>query len=188
MKIEIWNKMPMWARFLAILFGIPTIAALLRITFEHWFSGLTGKILALLVLMIASALLLLHRRRKHPHVSIPMSSEEKQHENREVTKLMGLIFAIMALIFLAGTIIGFYGASTPGSFSLVRAAMGIIGLMALVLAFVCFEQSKYEFLQLTRHRRQPSASDIVSVSNKTVLWTLMIIAAIVFAIARLRGH
>jgi hypothetical protein len=103
MKIGSWNKMPMGARFLAVLLGIPLVAALLRVGFEHGFHGLTAKVLALVSLGVLGLLLQLTFT-SFP-AQAPMSKEEKRREWRNVDLgiaiFCAVIFAVGAVMFIA---------------------------------------------------------------------------------------
>jgi hypothetical protein len=143
-----WSKMPLWARWVAILFGFPFICAVLDVVFVHWLGRLAGEVLLLVVLIVASIFQFGLRKRKPRHIPPPQSKKEKQREKREVGKLTGVIFGIGALVCFAGAVIGFYGivAPTPASYSsswwwLVRVAMGGIGIVGLLMGFICFKMS-----------------------------------------------
>ena len=188
MKTSGWNKTPLWARWLIVVFGFPSVVAILQVSLERWVSRLTADLLVIIAL-IAASILLFWRHKSRPG-SPPPGREEKREELRELGKLEGLIFAICALVFFVGTIIGFYGVIAPDPPSgswwlrwLMRIAMGIIGLIALLLTFVCYEQSKYDFLRATLRPGERPPPDEVSISYKTALTVFVIIAAIVFAIS-----
>ena len=103
MKTGNWNKMPMWARFFAVLLGIPLAAALLRAGFEHEFHKLTALILA----SVASIVLYLFLHWRFTSCSVPaaMSAEEKKRERRQVTFCINVLFAagflVGGVLFLA---------------------------------------------------------------------------------------
>lgn len=150
MRLGSFNQMPMWAKFFAILLGIPLVAALLRIGFERKFGRLTALVLSALALLI---LWLIFRRiiASHPG-SLPMSRQDKQ---REFNKFQGVVFAVFAAVILVGAGIGIYGFLSPASGPVwSRIACGIIGLIGLLLGFIFTVGSVQGFVRLTQHRRE----------------------------------
>jgi len=154
MKIGSWNKMPMWARFLAILLGIPLLAALLRVGFEHWSPGVPAKIFTSIALM--AVYLFLRCKPTIQRDSVPMTKEEKK---REFNKLQGVIFEFLAVIMLAGAVMGFYGAIVPGGPWPVRIGCGIIGVAGLILGLVFFTLSRRGFVRLKQPANQQPPPD-----------------------------
>jgi uncharacterized membrane protein len=145
MKIGNCNKMPMWARFLAILLGIPLFAALLRVGLERKFDRLTA--LALLTIVLLILWFVLRRMfASHPD-SVPTSREDKK---REFSKFQGVVFAVFAVFMLVGTAIGFYAAFAADSGPVwSRIACGGIGFIGLLLAFIFIIGSVQGFMRLT---------------------------------------
>ena len=142
--------MPMWARFFAILLGIPLVAALLRVGLERKFDRLTALALATVVLLILWFVL---RRMfaSHPD-SVSKSREDK---GREFSKFQGVVFAVFAVLMLAGTGIGFYAAFATDSGPVwSRIACGGIGLIGLLLAFIFIVGSVQGFMRLTPRSSQ----------------------------------
>lgn len=139
------NKIPMWARFLAILLGIPLVVALMRFGLERKFERLTALVLAtvsLLILWFVFRGVFASRRG-------PVSTSEGD-KNREFSKFQGVMFAFFAVTMLLGAGIGFYGAFTSDSSPVwLRTACGMIGLIGLLLAFIFTVGSVQGFRRLT---------------------------------------
>jgi hypothetical protein len=144
MKIGSWNKMPVWVRFLAVLLGIPLVAGLLRGGFEHWFHGLTAKVLALVSLGVLW--LFLHWTFKSCPAPAPMSKEETKREERKVDFVVALLYAV---IFLAGGVIFLVIAVLPPtdlpslSRWVIRVASLFFGLLGLVLSLSFIFQCRF---------------------------------------------
>jgi len=97
MRTGKWNKMPQWALLFAILLGIPSMAALLRVGFEHGFHKLTGMMLTAVFLLIIGSFL--HWKFASNSFRVPLDKEEKK---RELRQLDFAITFFLALIFLTG--------------------------------------------------------------------------------------
>jgi hypothetical protein len=150
MKTGNSNKIPMWARFLAILLGVPLVAALLRVGLERKFDRLAALALATVALLILWFVL---RRMlaSHPD-SVSMSKEDK---NRESYKFQSIVFAFFEVVRLVGAGIGFYAAFATDSGPVwSRIACGGIGLIGLLLAFIFIIGSVQGFMRLTSRRSQ----------------------------------
>ena len=191
MKPSGWNRLPLWARYFGILLGVPFVIAFVRVALERRFDRFTSDIVVIILLIIASILLFWKRkgRRNQPHAD-PMTREDRQHEQREELQLAFLMFIIFTIVLLTGTFFGFCimfsalpAGYTEALYFIVRFFGAVIGLVALLMTFVCYEQAKAEFLLL--QGRKPHSS--VSVSRTAVLFTLAIVLAIAYAIVKL-GH
>jgi hypothetical protein len=190
MKTKGWNKLPLWARFFGVLFGFPVMVAIVRVALEQWFPRLTADLIVLVALMIIVTITLCWKRKNQTHQpdEVPVTKEDRQHEKREVHKLSCLMFALFSIVLLTGTFFGFciMFAATPEGYPMAlfyvfRIFGAGIGLVSLLLTFVCFEQTKFELLLLMGHK--PSRD--VSVSYKAGICALVIVLAIAFAIVRL---
>lgn len=201
MKTTGRNKLPLWARYFGVLIGFPAIVGVLRAVLEHLLPRLTADYLLVAILIIVCIPLFWKRKKHTRHVHMTgeepqgeereehaqMTKEERHYEKREELKLYFLMFAMFAIVLLAGTFFGFciMFSATPQSYpellyGVFRLFGAAIGIVCLVLAFVCFQQSKAEFLLL----KGVKPSSEVSVSGKTAICALVITLAIAFAIAR----
>jgi len=124
--------MPIGARFLTVLLGIPLVAALLRVGFEHGFHGLTAKVLALVSLGALG--LFLHWTFTSCPAPAPMSKEEKKREWRKVDLGIALFLAVM---FLVGGVMFITLAVVPPD-DLPSVSRWLIRIASFIIAGVCF--------------------------------------------------
>lgn len=189
MKTSGWNKLPLWARYLGVLFGFPAVVGFSRAALEHRF-GFTGDVILVIALVTVSILVFWNRKQSRAHVQAEEASitrEDRQHEDREEQKLAFLIFAMFTIVLLTGTFFGFcimFSATPQGYpwalYGVFRVFGAGIGFVCLLVTFICYQQAKFEFLWLKGLK--PSHS--VTVSGKTVLFVIAVILTVAFAIAR----
>ena len=144
MKIGSSNKMPMWARFFAVLLGIPLAAALLRTGFEREFPKLTALILAAVALV--ALYLFLHWQFTSHSAPPPASTEGKTRERRSfdfgLALFLALIFLVGSVMFLAISV--FPPADLPSvSRWVIRAASLFIGLLCLLICLSFIFQCRF---------------------------------------------
>ena len=134
MKNGGWDRIPLWARFLALLVSIPLAAALLRAGFGHEFNKLTALVLTAVALIVFY--LILHWRFASRSVPQSVSAPDKR---RDMRKFNFVIAVFLAVIFLAGGVIFLAAAISPLadlpniSRWLIRTASVFLGLLFLVL-------------------------------------------------------
>jgi hypothetical protein len=126
MRIRSGN-IPMWARFVAVIFGVPLMAALLRVGFERKFDRVTALASASVVML---AFWFFLRGKLVPWAR--MGTEEKR---QEFTRFQGVALGLFAAAMLTGAGVAIYAAVTPGAVW-SRVACGIIGLIGLLLALI----------------------------------------------------
>ncbi len=144
MKTGSSKKMPMWARFFAVLLGIPLAAALLRTGFEREFPRWTALILTLVALV--ALYLFLHWQFTSHSAPLPTSTEEKKRERSRFDFGLALFFA---LVFLVGSVMFlaiavFPPADLPSVSSwVIRAASLFIDLLCLLICFSFILQCRF---------------------------------------------
>jgi hypothetical protein len=87
--VNVWNKMPMWGQFFAILLGFPLIVALAKGYFVHRFGRLNGEWLLLGVLVLVAISAFGFRKHRSGRLSGSMS---RQEGNRQADKTLRYCF------------------------------------------------------------------------------------------------
>jgi Na+/H+ antiporter NhaD/arsenite permease-like protein len=125
-------------------FGIPLIAALLRVGFEHEFHRLTALILTLVALAVLY--LFLYWTFASRSIPAPISAEEKKREGRGFNFAVALFLAVICLV--GGVMFLIIAVFPPADLPtvsrwVIRAASLFLGLLSFVLSLAFILQCRF---------------------------------------------